>query len=624
MIMFHSFARSKYSILLLFTFFFIFHTSSNAETPEIQISSVTLKKINQQEEIRIKGTASLVSTVYELPNPPRIVVDIADAKIAKDFVQSIENENIKLATSEVPGAKSSISRFEFTLPEAISFNTKQNENEIVLLLAGNNSVSKNGETSVNQQQPVNVSSGTKQAKFSDVSITKENKRTKIQLLFDETVSKYNKSTVDKSGNIPPQLIIDIDNATSDDAALTDRKVDTALSKIQIARRDTGLRFSFHSSSDALFPYSINAISNGLEIIVDEARSKDQVTSIINQQKIIDTQLPSINPLDAKPSPKAKEQQMQDAFNFSGYNKERITVEFQKMDLHNVFNFLRQVSGVNIVVDESVEGALTLVLDDVPWDFALDIILNLKDLEKEERFNTLVIYPKGKGFKWPEQAQNNLSFEADSAVMERDTLIVQQQEKQSAEIIEAKELITKGRGAERQENFETAAGLYEQALEKWPKNSKLANKIASIYLVQLQQNAKSLYFAKRAIEADPRNESALLNAAIASANMQDTRQAESYFKQSTSGPKPLKESLLNYAAFSEHHRDLRSALAALNRHDSLYGKNLDSMVATARIHDKLGEEKQATAQYRAILSSGFQIPPDLEKFIKGRVAVHPTL
>ena len=81
--------------------------------------------------------------------------------------------------------------------------------------------------------------------------------------------------------------------------------------------------------------------------------------------------------------------MQDAFNFSGYNKERITVEFQKMDLHNVFNFLRQVSGVNIVVDESVQGSLTLVLDEVPWDFALDIILNLKDLEKEERFNTQI-------------------------------------------------------------------------------------------------------------------------------------------------------------------------------------------------------------------------------------------
>ena len=105
-----------------------------------------------------------------------------------------------------------------------------------------------------------------------------------------------------------------------------------------------------------------------------------------------------------------------------------------------------------------------------------ITLNLKGLEKEDRFNTLVIYPKGKGFIWPEQAENNLSFKADSAVIQKEALVVQQLEKQPEGILEAKAFIAKGIKADQREDYETAVLQYEQGLDKWPKNVSLANKI----------------------------------------------------------------------------------------------------------------------------------------------------
>jgi type IV pilus assembly protein PilQ len=349
-----------------------------------------------------------------------------------------------------------------------------------------------------------------------------------------------------------------------------------------------------------------------------------VGSLISQKKNIDSQLPVVNPLDTQAAAKGAARSSQDAFNFSGYNKERITVEFQKMDLHNVFNFLRQISGVNIVVDEAVKGSLTLVLDDVPWDFALDIILNLKDLEKEERFNTLVIYPKGKGFNWPQQATNNLSFEADEDLVEKETLVIQQQESLPVGVMEAKQQMGVAREAEKREDFETAVRVYEQALEKWPDNAKLANKIASIYLVQLRQNAKALHFAKKALQAAPDNDSAALNAAIASANMQDRKSARHYFEQSVNAQKPSREALLSFAVFNEEQRDFAAAITVLEQHDRLYGKDLNGMVATARIYDKMGQPAKATQAYQAIQRSGYSIPPDLEKYIKGRIAMKQTL
>ena len=167
-------------------------------------------------------------------------------------------------------------------------------------------------------------------------------------------------------------------------------------------------------------------------------------------------------------------------------------------------------------------------------------------------------------------------------------------------------------------------MYEQALDKWPDNSKLANKIASLYLVQLRQNAKALHYAQKALQAAPDNDSAALNAAIASANMQDRKGARQYFEQSVNAPKPSREALLSFAVFSEEQRDYAGALKVLEKHNSLYGKDLTGMVATARIHDKMGQQAKATQAYQAILRSGFGIPPDLEKYIKGRIAMKQTM
>jgi len=356
--------------------------------------------------------------------------------------------------------------------------------------------------------------------------------------------------------------------------------------------------------------------------IDKGRALSQVTTSADKMPSVESQLPTVDPMKASvdKSTEAAVTSMQENFSFSGYNKEHITVDFYKIDLHNVFRLLRDVSGANIVVDESVSGSLTLALNDVPWDFALDIILNLKDLSKEERFNTIVIHSKDKAFNWPERAEDNLSFEADEEMVVQESLIIQQQENLPAEIVEAKKILAQGRKAEKNGNIEFALKLYEEAFKKWPKNARLANKIAATYLVQLRQNAKAAYFAGKALVLDKNNTSAALNAAIANANMQENRVAQQYFDQSVSVGKPTREALLSYAAFSEKQKNYAAAANLLEKHDKLFGQNLPSMLSRARILDKMGETDAATESYKAILFAGFQVPGDLKKFIKDRTKI----
>src|SRR3984957_4162558 len=76
-----------------------------------------------------------------------------------------------------------------------------------------------------------------------------------------------------------------------------------------------------------------------------------------------------------------------------YSGEPISVNLKDVDLRDFFRLIHEISGLNIVVDPSVKGSLTIVLDDVPWDQALDIVLKNNGLDKQLEGNVLRIATK---------------------------------------------------------------------------------------------------------------------------------------------------------------------------------------------------------------------------------------
>jgi type IV pilus assembly protein PilQ len=402
----------------------------------------------------------------------------------------------------------------------------------------------------------------------------------------------------------------------------EKYIGTSVDKIRVAPHGTGVRVVFDSATQDLFKYTVAPSADGLNVVIEEPQTKSAPTADPTLDQLIGSseQLLSQAPDKiATDTPVAKAAALQDDFSFSGYKKQRISVDFYKIDIHNVFRLFRQITDLNIIVDEQVQGVLTLALTDVPWDFALDIILNLMDLKKEERFNTIVIYPGKKEFVWPTRAEDNLEFQADIEIIEQEALIIEKSASQSKEVTLAKEYMGKAQQLENREEFEEAAQLYVKAYELWPENPKISNRLATLYLVNLGMNAKAVYYARQSLQQDPKNAQAALYAAIASANMQRTSEAKEYFAQSISNSPPMKEALVSFAAFSENSGQNEAALKLLDRYHSAYGETLDTMVTKARILDKLGRSTEATKQYQAILTSGFQLLPDLKKYIEGRLA-----
>lgn len=71
-----------------------------------------------------------------------------------------------------------------------------------------------------------------------------------------------------------------------------------------------------------------------------------------------------------------------------YTGEPISVNLKDVDLKDFFRLIHEISGLNVVLDPNVRGTLTIVLDEVPWDQALDIVLQNNGLDKQLNGNVL--------------------------------------------------------------------------------------------------------------------------------------------------------------------------------------------------------------------------------------------
>ena len=321
-------------------------------------------------------------------------------------------------------------------------------------------------------------------------------------------------------------------------------------------------------------------------------------------------------------------------------KDKISVDLFKVDLHNVFRLLGQVSGKNIVVDESVKGTITLALASVPWTFVLDVIKNLKGLDSIERNNTIMIYPTGKSLEWGgDTAAGTLDVQTETPLIEKveEPLIeevaggpslkfIRTSDIQTPieEVAKAQDLINKAAKFEKQGAIGQALKLYIEASDIWPENVSLAKKISALALGPGGQELTAFNFARKALRFEPKDGEATTFAAVALARMGKNDEAKIYFERAMgTAANPSLHTLYNYAVFCESESEYRQALRLLNNIDVNYELSADAMLLRARVYEHLGQIDKAITEYRAILQGGASIPRGSQRYAKERMEILMT-
>ncbi len=327
---------------------------ASEENPSVEaISRVSLARNGSQTEVTISGSGSLTYHSQRLRNPERLVLDFAGSRLATPEKHIASNLN-PVREIRLAQFRPEVSRVVIDLREPAQY-----------AIHGGGSA-------------VTVSFATKGEAGASVSPASDGAPIVSTKSVTPAVAdaQLNSAAVMPT-NIPAAAILPV--------ALTQP---SGLAMPALAARQEG-------------PAAMTLAHNVSSTPASQPNATSPTTEAARAVPVSET---NTRPASAQEAPKAAQK-------FSG---EPISVNLKDVDLHDFFRLIHEISGLNVVVDPSVKGTLTIVLDDVPWDQALDIVLRNNDLDKQLDGNVLRIATKETLRKEAEENRDLAKAQAEAA------------------------------------------------------------------------------------------------------------------------------------------------------------------------------------------------------------------
>ena len=126
--------------------------------------------------------------------------------------------------------------------------------------------------------------------------------------------------------------------------------------------------------------NVNKSNDVVSIVIDPTGHYDYLAYQSGNQLTI-----SVKPLTAE----EKEKRIAETFAYTG---EKLSLNFQDIDVRSVLQLIADFTDLNLVASDTVQGSITLRLQNVPWDQALDLVLKTKGLAQRKIGNVLLVAP----------------------------------------------------------------------------------------------------------------------------------------------------------------------------------------------------------------------------------------
>ena len=143
--------------------------------------------------------------------------------------------------------------------------------------------------------------------------------------------------------------------------------------------DAARRFDVVDFATPVSSFDVTNTPNGARIIVATTGDFEQLGFQSDRDYVLELRQRTKSAAAADPGKKE-------------YRGERLTLNFQDIETRAVLQLLAETSGQNIVVSDTVQGNVTLRLQNVPWDQALDIVMRTKGLDKRQEGNVIYVAP----------------------------------------------------------------------------------------------------------------------------------------------------------------------------------------------------------------------------------------
>ena len=222
-------------------------------------------------------------------------------------------------------------------------------------------------------------------KIQDLAVREERGQTILLIKFSQPLSNYRHFPLPN----PARIILDIFVESKQTGPSETYRIDTsAVATLRVNQLEGGLRLTTDIAAATVPTYSITQDNGGLRVVVGaenpNATAKKDVTVVSGGVRA------DVRSVDSsKPTGKTagSDRALGDKKEYTG---QKISLEFKDADIKNVFRLLGEVSGKNIVVTDDVNRKITIRLVEVPWDQAMDLIIDTNGLGKDENGNIVRI------------------------------------------------------------------------------------------------------------------------------------------------------------------------------------------------------------------------------------------
>ena len=292
-------------------------------------------------DIEIKGNGPMTAKTMKLSGPDRVVVDIANAVPERQQTVSVNSGDVKEVRMGRFQAAPPVTRVVVDMASACGYELVPAGNKLILKLQESATVSR---PAISQQpalasvapKPAIPTSGTASAPLTPAV-------QQPAAVAAQTPAPATPSQAQGYAVVEPTY-----HPVSSQQTAQDRK----------------------ATADA-----------AAQVVQDNSKPEDSMLPPVSA-----TPRPAENPAQEQAAQGAMPQQQQKP----KYTGEPISVNLKDVDLKDFFRLIHEISGLNIVLDPNVKGTLTLVLDDVPWDQALDLVLANNGLDRKLQGNVLRI------------------------------------------------------------------------------------------------------------------------------------------------------------------------------------------------------------------------------------------
>lgn len=140
----------------------------------------------------------------------------------------------------------------------------------------------------------------------------------------------------------------------------------------------------------------------------------------------------------------EEDKKDEADSLLGYTGERLSINFQNISVRSALSVIADTTGINFVTSDSVQGDITLALQDVPWDQALDVILRIKGLAKRQTGNVIWVAPSEEIAKFEENELKASAIVAEFAPLVSEIVRINYAKaKDIADVIKSVKVVSQG-------------------------------------------------------------------------------------------------------------------------------------------------------------------------------------